>query len=155
LWEALDGAAVEVLGAPLERAGLNAWADSGLTQGAGIPTIMLGPLGGTSTLPTSGWRSRRSRPRRTCWMSPRVASSGDPSARDTRQRRERSRSPPSGPRGAKAARGGHAPRSAGGPGSRGPVVEPMHHVSIRDPSELRPRNWFVRPRWTTEGSCLR
>ena len=26
--------------------GMNAWADSGLTQAAGIPTVMFGPLGG-------------------------------------------------------------------------------------------------------------
>lgn len=51
LWEALDGAAAEVLGTSLEPAGLNAWADSGLTQGAGIPTLMLGPLGGNFHAP--------------------------------------------------------------------------------------------------------
>lgn len=46
LLEAMDAAAVDELGTPLKRAGLNAWADSGLTQGAGIPTVMFGPLGG-------------------------------------------------------------------------------------------------------------
>jgi acetylornithine deacetylase len=51
LWEAMDGAAVEVLGTPLETAGLNAWADSGLTQLAGIPTVMFGPLGGNFHAP--------------------------------------------------------------------------------------------------------
>lgn len=51
LWEAMDGAAVEVLGTPLTAAGLNAWADSGLTQLAGIPTVMFGPLGGNFHAP--------------------------------------------------------------------------------------------------------
>jgi acetylornithine deacetylase len=51
LWDAIDAAAVDVLGVPLKPAGLNAWADSGLTQAAGIPTIMLGPLGGNFHAP--------------------------------------------------------------------------------------------------------
>ncbi len=51
LYDALDAGSVEVLGEPLERAGLNAWADSGLTQAAGIPTIMFGPLGGNFHAP--------------------------------------------------------------------------------------------------------
>ena len=46
LYEALDAAAVETLGRPMEPSGMNAWADSGLTQAAGIPTVMFGPLGG-------------------------------------------------------------------------------------------------------------
>jgi acetylornithine deacetylase len=51
LWDAIDAAAMDVLGVPLAPAGLNAWADSGLTQAAGIPTIMLGPLGGNFHAP--------------------------------------------------------------------------------------------------------
>ena len=51
LWEAMDEAALEVLGTHLEAAGLNAWADSGLTQLAGIPTVMFGPLGGNFHAP--------------------------------------------------------------------------------------------------------
>jgi acetylornithine deacetylase/succinyl-diaminopimelate desuccinylase-like protein len=51
LWQALDDASREVLGAPAEAAGLNAWADSGLTQAAGIPTLMFGPLGGNFHAP--------------------------------------------------------------------------------------------------------
>ncbi len=38
-------------GRPLEACGMNAWADSGLTQGAGIPTVMFGPLGGNFHAP--------------------------------------------------------------------------------------------------------
>jgi acetylornithine deacetylase len=51
LWEALDVGSRDVLGRPLEPVGLNAWADSGLLQGAGIPTLMLGPLGGNFHAP--------------------------------------------------------------------------------------------------------
>ena len=51
LWEAMDGASTEVLGRGLEPAGLNAWADSGLTQAAGVPTLMFGPLGGNFHAP--------------------------------------------------------------------------------------------------------
>ena len=51
LWEALDAASRDVLGAPAEAAGLNAWADSGLTQAAGVPTLMFGPLGGNFHAP--------------------------------------------------------------------------------------------------------
>lgn len=51
LLAAADTAAVEVLGRPLSREGLNAWADSGLVQAAGIPTIMLGPRGGNYHAP--------------------------------------------------------------------------------------------------------
>ncbi len=36
---------MEVLGRPLEPAGLNAWGDAALMQAAGIPTLMFGPLG--------------------------------------------------------------------------------------------------------------
>jgi acetylornithine deacetylase len=53
---ALDAAATEVLGRPFEPAGLNAWADSGLMQGAGIPTLMLGPLGSNFHAPDE-WTS--------------------------------------------------------------------------------------------------
>jgi len=51
LLDAADKAATAVLGHPLHREGLNAWADSGLVQAAGIPTIMLGPLGGNYHAP--------------------------------------------------------------------------------------------------------
>jgi acetylornithine deacetylase len=51
LWAAMNEAAEAVLGTPLEPVGLNAWADSGLMQGAGIPTIMFGPLGGNFHAP--------------------------------------------------------------------------------------------------------
>lgn len=47
----LQAAAGEHLGAPLEPVGLNAWADSGLMQEAGIPTVMFGPLGGNFHAP--------------------------------------------------------------------------------------------------------
>ena len=43
---ALSAASERIDGRPLEATGMNAWADSGLTQGAGIPTVMFGPLGG-------------------------------------------------------------------------------------------------------------
>jgi acetylornithine deacetylase/succinyl-diaminopimelate desuccinylase-like protein len=51
LWAALDAATNEELGTPLEASGLNAWADSGLAQAAGIPTLMFGPLGGNFHAP--------------------------------------------------------------------------------------------------------
>jgi len=51
LFAAMDAASEEVLGKPLEPAGLNAWADSGLTQAAGVPTVMFGPLGGNFHAP--------------------------------------------------------------------------------------------------------
>jgi acetylornithine deacetylase len=51
LWEAMDAAGSEVLGRGLEPAGLNAWADSGLSQAAGVPTLMFGPLGGNFHAP--------------------------------------------------------------------------------------------------------
>ena len=56
LWGALDAAAVEVIGRPFEPVGLNAWADSGLTQGAGIPTVMIGGAGGNFHAPDE-WTS--------------------------------------------------------------------------------------------------
>lgn len=46
LWAALDAAAIPVIGRPFDPVGMNAWADSGLTQAAGIPTLMIGPAGG-------------------------------------------------------------------------------------------------------------
>lgn len=46
LWEALDAAALEAIGTPMKPDGLNAWADSGLSQKVGVPTLMFGPLGG-------------------------------------------------------------------------------------------------------------
>jgi acetylornithine deacetylase len=51
LLECLQGAAMDHLGTPLEPVGLNAWADSGLMQEAGIPTVMFGPLGGNFHAP--------------------------------------------------------------------------------------------------------
>jgi acetylornithine deacetylase len=56
LHAALDAAAIEVLGRPLQPVGLNAWADSGLMQGAGIPTLMFGPLGANFHAPDE-WTS--------------------------------------------------------------------------------------------------
>ena len=51
LYEAMDAASMEVLQVRLEPSGLNAWADSGLTQAAGVPTVMFGPLGGNFHAP--------------------------------------------------------------------------------------------------------
>ena len=51
LYEAMDAASIEVLGTALEPSGLNAWADSGLSQLAGVPTVMFGPLGGNFHAP--------------------------------------------------------------------------------------------------------
>jgi acetylornithine deacetylase len=56
LLSALDAGMQEVLGRPLERVGMNAWADSALMQGAGIPTVMFGPLGGNFHAPDE-WAS--------------------------------------------------------------------------------------------------
>lgn len=56
LLSALNAAAVEVLSWPLEPVGMNAWADSGLMQAAGIPTVMFGPLGGNFHAPDE-WAS--------------------------------------------------------------------------------------------------
>ena len=46
LLSAMNEAAVEVLGVPMDNQGLNAWTDAALLQSAGIPTILMGPLGG-------------------------------------------------------------------------------------------------------------
>jgi acetylornithine deacetylase/succinyl-diaminopimelate desuccinylase-like protein len=46
LLAALDRASRAVIGRPHERVGMNGWADSAMMQGAGIPTIMIGPGGG-------------------------------------------------------------------------------------------------------------
>lgn len=46
LLDCFDRAAEQTLGTPLVRAGLNAWTDAALMQNAGIPTLLLGPLGG-------------------------------------------------------------------------------------------------------------
>lgn len=46
LLECLNDAARVHMGAPLEPVGMNAWTDAALMQDAGIPTVMLGPLGG-------------------------------------------------------------------------------------------------------------
>ena len=51
LWEALDGATREVLGAGLEAAGENAWMDAALMQSAGIPTVSVGATGGAFHAP--------------------------------------------------------------------------------------------------------
>lgn len=51
LLAAADRATAAVLGRPLERVGLNAWTDAALMQGAGIPTIELGPAGGNFHAP--------------------------------------------------------------------------------------------------------
>ncbi len=45
LWDALDAANREVLGAPLVAAGENAWMDAALMQDAGIPTVSVGASG--------------------------------------------------------------------------------------------------------------
>jgi acetylornithine deacetylase/succinyl-diaminopimelate desuccinylase-like protein len=58
LWATLDAATREVLGRPLEPAGLNAWTDAALMQAAGIPTILFGPLGGNFHAPDE-WVSIR------------------------------------------------------------------------------------------------
>ncbi|MGZ4149470.1 MAG: M20 family metallopeptidase [Actinomycetota bacterium] len=51
LWEAMAATCDGLLEEGIEAAGLNAWADSGLTQAAGIPTLMFGPLGGNFHAP--------------------------------------------------------------------------------------------------------
>jgi succinyl-diaminopimelate desuccinylase len=51
LFAAMDQASRDVLGVALVPAGLNAWADSGLTQAAGVPTVMFGPRGGNFHAP--------------------------------------------------------------------------------------------------------
>jgi succinyl-diaminopimelate desuccinylase len=51
LYEALDDANVEVSNERFVPAGMNAWADSGLTQAAGVPTVMIGPHGGNFHAP--------------------------------------------------------------------------------------------------------
>ncbi|HEY2803481.1 MAG TPA: M20/M25/M40 family metallo-hydrolase [Actinomycetota bacterium] len=51
LLAALDAAATAVIGRPFEQHGLNAWADSGLMQAAGIPTVMVGSAGGNFHAP--------------------------------------------------------------------------------------------------------
>jgi acetylornithine deacetylase len=51
LHAALDAAAAVEIGGPLEPIGLNAWTDAALMQGAGIPTLLMGPLGGNFHAP--------------------------------------------------------------------------------------------------------
>jgi acetylornithine deacetylase/succinyl-diaminopimelate desuccinylase-like protein len=51
LLAAADRAAQHVTGAPLERVGLNAWADGALMQAAGIPTVHMGAEGGNFHAP--------------------------------------------------------------------------------------------------------
>jgi acetylornithine deacetylase len=48
---AIDAAAQVELGLPLEPVGLNAWTDAALMQAAGIPTLLMGPLGGNFHAP--------------------------------------------------------------------------------------------------------
>lgn len=49
--DCFDTAAREHLGHDLTRGGLNAWTDAAMMQAAGIPTILLGPLGGNFHAP--------------------------------------------------------------------------------------------------------
>jgi acetylornithine deacetylase len=51
LMACLNRAAEETLGTPLTPTGLNAWTDAALMQQAGIPTLLLGPLGGNFHAP--------------------------------------------------------------------------------------------------------
>jgi len=46
LLSAYSAATAEVIGTPAETFGLNSWADSAITQSAGIPTILCGATGG-------------------------------------------------------------------------------------------------------------
>jgi acetylornithine deacetylase/succinyl-diaminopimelate desuccinylase-like protein len=45
LLAAMDAAAMEVLGVPMQRSGENAWTDAALLQSAGVPTLLVGPKG--------------------------------------------------------------------------------------------------------------
>jgi acetylornithine deacetylase/succinyl-diaminopimelate desuccinylase-like protein len=45
LLAAMDAAALEVLGVPMQRTGENAWTDAALLQSAGVPTLLVGPRG--------------------------------------------------------------------------------------------------------------
>jgi acetylornithine deacetylase len=51
LLECFQRAALSTLGEPLVPAGMNAWTDAALMQQAGIPTLLLGPLGGNFHAP--------------------------------------------------------------------------------------------------------
>ena len=51
LYEALARSAERALGRAPTAAGVNGWGDSGLTQGAGIPTLSFGALGGNFHAP--------------------------------------------------------------------------------------------------------
>ena len=51
LYAALAGAVEAVLGHDAKPAGVNGWGDSGLTQGAGVPTLSYGALGGNFHAP--------------------------------------------------------------------------------------------------------
>ena len=46
LLAAMDKAAIEVIGKPMEPTGENSWTDAALLQEAGIPTLLVGPAGG-------------------------------------------------------------------------------------------------------------
>lgn len=51
LYEAFDAAARATMGTDLIPSGLNAWTDAALMQEAGIPTLLMGPLGGNFHAP--------------------------------------------------------------------------------------------------------
>ena len=51
LHAAIDASSGVELGRPLEPVGLNAWTDAALMQAAGIPTLLMGPLGGNFHAP--------------------------------------------------------------------------------------------------------
>jgi succinyl-diaminopimelate desuccinylase len=56
LGDALAAASASVIGLQPAQLGMNAWADSGLTQGAGVPTLLYGPAGGNFHAPDE-WAS--------------------------------------------------------------------------------------------------
>ncbi len=58
LLRALSDAAVAVAGTRPAEVGMNAWADSGLMQNAGVPTLLFGPVGGNFHAPDE-WTSVR------------------------------------------------------------------------------------------------
>jgi acetylornithine deacetylase len=51
LLAALSDATLAVVGQRSAEVGMNAWADSGLTQNAGVPTLLFGPAGGNFHAP--------------------------------------------------------------------------------------------------------
>jgi acetylornithine deacetylase len=56
LLRALSDATTEIGGRRAAEVGMNAWADSGLTQNAGVPTLLFGPAGGNFHAPDE-WAS--------------------------------------------------------------------------------------------------